>query len=161
MAQKASGKHFRKGLTLRKVMQMFPDSATAEAWIIEKRWPDGVICPHCGSHNVQTGASHPTMPMRCRDCRKRFSAKTGTVMQGSNLGYDVWVIAGFLMSTHLKGVASMKLHRDLGVTYRTAWHLAHRLRETWKRDKGLFGGPVEVDETYMGGKRLRYRDLVA
>lgn len=62
---------------------------------------------------MQTGAKHKTMPMRCRDCRKRFSARTGTVMQSSKLGYQVWVIAMYLMTTSLKGVSSMKLHRDL------------------------------------------------
>ena len=153
MTQAAPGKHFRKGLTLVQILRMFPDDATAEAWFIKNRWPNGPVCPHCGSTNIQSGASHPTMPFRCRKCRKRFSVKTGTVMQSSNLGYQVWALAGYLMSTNLKGVSSMKMHRDLGVSYRTAWHLAHRLRETWQRDSAPFSGPVEADETYVGGKR--------
>ena len=153
MIQAAPGKHYRKGLTLVQILRMFPDDPTAEAWFVKSRWPNGVRCPHCDSDNVQSGASHPTMPFRCRKCRKRFSVKTGTVMQSSNLGYQVWALAGYLMSTNLKGVSSMKMHRDLGVSYRTAWHLAHRLRETWQRDTAPFSGPVEVDETYIGGKR--------
>ena len=153
MACNAPGKHYRKGLTLVQILRMFPDDAIAEAWFVKTRWPNGVRCPHCDSDNIQSGASHPTMPFRCRKCRKRFSVKTGTVMQASNLGYQVWALAGYLMSTNLKGVSSMKLHRDLGVSYRTAWHLAHRLRETWQRDSAPFSGPVEVDETYIGGKR--------
>jgi len=149
----APGRYYRKGLSFVDAVRMFPDDATAEAWFVKTRWPDGITCPHCGSDNVQTGASHPTMPMRCRSCRKRFSVKTGTVMQGSNLGYQVWALAGYLMSTNLKSVSSMKFHRELAVTQKTAWHLAHRLRETWQREQGFFTGPVEVDETYVGGKR--------
>ena len=92
------------------------------------------------------------MPYRCRDCRKRFSVKTGTVMEGSNLGYQTWAIASYLLTTNLKGVSSMKLHRDLGITQKSAWHLAHRLREAWDDEGEEFTGPVEVDETFVGGK---------
>ena len=84
--------------------------------------------------------------------RKFFSVRTGTAMQNSNLGFQVWVLASYLLSTGIKGTSSMKLHRDLGITQKSAWHLAHRIRESWKKDKGFFAGPVEVDETYMGGK---------
>ena len=148
MAQKTPGKSRRKGLSIVEVMRMFPDDATAEKWI-EKT--NGVACPHCGSVNVQTGAKHPDMSYRCRDCRKFFSVRTGTAMQSSNLGFQVWVLASYLLSTGIKGT-SMKLHRDLGITQKSAWHLAHRIRESWTKDKGFFTGPVEVDETYMGGK---------
>ena len=74
-------------------------------------------------------------------------------MQGSNLGLQTWAIAIYLLTTGIKGVSSMKLHRDLGVTQKTAWHLAHRIRETWQDNTNIpFPGPVEVDETYIGGK---------
>ena len=72
-------------------------------------------------------------------------------MQGSNLGFQKWVIAIYLSTTNLKGVSSMKLHRDLGITQKSAWHLAHRIRETWQDNGGLFSGPTEVDESYIGG----------
>ena len=136
-------------------MRKFPDDATAEAWFIGRRWPDGLHCPHCGSVNVQTGAKHKTMPYRCREkeCAKRFSAKTGTVMEGSKLGFQVWMIATFLLSTNLKSVSSMKLHRDLNINQRSAWFLAHRLRTALADTGGVFAGPVEVDETYFGGRR--------
>ena len=79
--------------------------------------------------------------------------KTGTLMHASKLGCWVWALAIYLMSTSLKGVSSMKLHRDLGVTQKTAWHLAHRIREAWAdRQPGPFTGPVEADETFIGGK---------
>ena len=80
-----------------------------------------------------------------------FSLKTGTIMQGSNLGYQVWAIAIYLLTTNLKGVSSMKLHRDLGITQKSAWHLAHRLRQSFKVEDCRFSGTVEVDETYVGG----------
>ena len=74
-------------------------------------------------------------------------------MQSSKLGYQTWAVAIYLLTTSLKGVSSMKLHRDLNITQKFAWHLAHRLREMWQdRDGGLFAGPVEVDETFVGGK---------
>ena len=72
-------------------------------------------------------------------------------MQNSKLGHQVWVIAIYLLMTDLKGQSSMKLHRDLGVTQKTAWHLAHRIRETWSNEYGMCGGPVEINESYLGG----------
>ena len=156
MAQKAPGKSYRKGISLVKITDMFPNNEAAEKWITEQRWPDGPYCPHCGSLNVQSGIKHSSMTHRCRDCPNRpmFSLKTGTVMKGTQLGYREWAIAIYLMSTSLKGVSSMKLHRDLDVTQKTAWYLAHRLRESWKVDgSGMFDSPVEIDETYMGGRR--------
>ena len=153
MAHKAPGKHYREGLSLVQLTRMFPDDIAAENWFIETRWPDGAVCPSCGSLNVQPRPTRKPQPFRCRDCRKDFSVKTGTLMHGSKLGFQVWVIAIYLLTTNLKGVSSMKLHRDLGVTQKTAWYLAHRIRETWSDDREVpYPGPVEVDETYMGGK---------
>lgn len=153
--QKAPGKAWRKGMTLVDAIRMFPDDAAAEAWFVERRWPDGPHCPHCGSTEVLSGAKHATMPYRCRGkaCRKRFSVRTKTVMDSSNVGYQKWALALFLFATSLKGVSSMKLHRDLGVTQKTAWFMAHRIRDAWTDHGEPFDGPVEADETYMGGKR--------
>ena len=152
MAHKAPGKHYREGMSLVEIIRMFPDDAAAERWFTKVRWPDGAYCPHCGSVNVQDGTKHKTMPYRCRDCRKWFSVKTGTVMQSSKLGLQVWAVATYLLTTGLKGQASMKLHRDLGITQKSAWHLAHRIRETWAKKNEPMAGPVEVDETHIGGK---------
>ena len=153
MPHKALGKSFRKGLSLIKFAEMFPNDKTAEKWFIEQRWPDGVTCPCCGSKNVQVRKTRKPQPYRCRDCRKDFSTKTGTLMEGSKLGFRVWITAIYLLSTYLKGISSMKLHRELEVTQKTAWYLAQRIRETWADNAGPFLGPAEVDETYIGGKR--------
>lgn len=153
---KAPGENHREGISLVRFVKRFSTDAKAEAWFVKQRWPNGVCCPYCGSTNVQVGSAHKTMPYRCREkaCgRPRFSTKTGTVMESSNLGYQDWLVATFLVSTSLKSVASMKLHRDLGVTQKTAWLLAHRIRDAFAQDGTLFARPVEVDETHFGGKR--------
>ena len=93
------------------------------------------------------------MPYRCRDCWKRFSTRTDTAMADSKLGYRTWAVAIYLVTTSLKGVSSMKLHRDLGITQKSAWHVAHRIRQAWAENGDEpFDGPVEVDETFVGGK---------
>ena len=152
MAQNAPGKHYRKGMTLLQVCDQFSDDITAEKWFVSQRWPDGVHCPKCDSDNIHTRKIPKPQRYRCRTCRKDFSVKTGTLMQGSNLGFRVWALAFYLLATGIKGTASMKLHRDLGITQKSAWHLAHRIRETWAGNAESFSGPIEADETYMGGK---------
>lgn len=155
MAQQAPGKSHRKGISLPKLLKMFPNDEAARKWIESVVWPDGPHCPHCGSFNVQCGIGHKTMTHRCRDCdnRPRFSVKMGTVMEGSNLGYQAWAIAAYMVTTRLKGVSSMEIHRILEITQKSAWHLMHRLRKSHESGLPLFSGPVEADETYVGGKR--------
>ena len=152
MAQKAPGKHYRNGMTLAQLLKKFPDDATAEQWFVTNRWPNGVRCPRCDSDNIQERTTCKPQPYRCRSCRKDFSVKTGTLMQGSNLGFQTWALATYLFTTGIKGTSSMKLHRDLGITQKSAWHLAHRIRESWADQGTSFSGPVEVDETYVGGR---------
>lgn len=154
MAHKAPGKHYRNGITVSELFKRFPDDKAAEEWFINTRWPDGVRCPHCGSDNVKGNSAHLTMTFRCNSCKKHFSAKTGTVMHGSKVGYQNWVIALYLVTTSLKGVSSMKLHRDLGVTQKTAWYMLGRIRESYNEVNDLFEGEVEVDEAYFGGKEI-------
>lgn len=152
MATKAPGKAHREGLTLLDLTRLFPDEAAASAWFEATRWPDGRCCPHCGGTRTKAVPSGKPMPYHCPDCRKYFSVKTGTVMQSSNLPLQKWVFAIYLLSTNLKGVSSMKLHRDIGVTQKTAWMMVHKIREGWARGQPRMSGTVEVDETYIGGK---------
>ena len=154
MAHKAPGKHYRNGVTLLEIADMFGDEEKAKAWVAEQRWPDCPYCPHCGSVNVQSNIKHKTMTHRCRDCEGKpmFSLKTGTVMEGSNLKYRVWAVGIYLFTTNIKGISSMKLHRELGIGQKAAWFMLHRLRKAFEAEAGLFVGPVEVDETFIGGK---------
>ncbi len=146
---KAPGKSSRKGIGVMELLEMFPDEEAATKWFENQRWPDGRHCPHCGS--VRTTEAKHKMPYHCKDCRKYFSVRTGTVMRSSKTPLRKWVVAMYLMTTNLKGVSSMKLHRDLGIAQSTAWTLAQKIRQGWIRDDKL-GGTVEVDETYLGGK---------
>ncbi len=153
MTQAAPGKHYREGLSLVDAVKMFSDETATERWFVEARWPNGIACPFCGSlDEVAERPNRKPQPYRCRACRKDFSVKTGSIMHGSKLPLSTWAYATYLLTTNLKGVSSMKLHRDLGVTQKTAWHLAHRIRRAWEADQAAdFTGPVEVDETYVGG----------
>ena len=153
MTGKAPGRSHRKGLTLLEVADMFRDEEAAKAWLAVQRWPDGPHCPYCGSINVQCDIKHKTMSHRCRDCKGKpmFSIRTGTVMEGSNLKYRVWAVGIYLFTTNLKGISSMKLHRELGIGQKAAWFMLQRLRKAFEAETGSFAGPVEVDETYVGG----------
>ncbi len=145
---------FRKGLTIVDLVEMFPTDDAAREWFEKLIWPEGRTCAHCGNtHTVACGKGHPG-PYRCYPCNKYFSVKTGTVMNGSPLPYLKWVLAIYLHMTSLKGVSSMKLHRDIGVTQKTAWFMLQRIREAFKRgdDAPTMSGPTEVDETYVGGR---------
>ncbi len=149
---KAPGKSHRKGISLIELTEMFPDEETAVKWFEKIYWPEQRCCGHCGSTKTAK-AKHKTMPYWCNDCRKYFSVRTGTTLQSSRLPLRKWAFAVYLYVTHLKGVSSMKLHRDLKVTQKTAWFMLHRLREAWE-ESGLdaLAGTVEIDETYIGGK---------
>ena len=155
MTQKAPGKAHREGVTLVQLMDMFPDEAAATAWFESVIWRDGERhCGKCGSVRTREVLNAKPMPYWCSDCRSYFSVRTGTPIARSNVPLRKWAIAIYLCLTSLKSVASMKLSRDIGVSQPTAWFMLHRIREAWAGENGEpFDGPVEVDETYFGGKR--------
>ena len=143
-----------KGLSLVAAVKLFENERKAEVWFVKRRWPEGIRCPRCGSAAIKprstapaTGGVRRTPVYHCNGCKFDFSVKAGTVMQGSKLSLGQWGLALYLYSTNLKGVSSMKLHRDLGITQKSAWHLAHRIRETWDDETGKFSGPVEDGRT--------------
>ncbi len=150
--QSGPGKSHRKGISLIQAVKMFDTEEKAEAWFIAQRWPDGPVCPHCESTNIADVATRKPQPYRCRTCRKHFSVKTGTLLHSSNLPLSKWAIAFYLFTTSLKGVSSMKLHRDLDIGQKAAWYMGHRIRRMWNAEADRFAGAVEVDETYIGGK---------
>ncbi|MCY4051149.1 MAG: IS1595 family transposase [Gammaproteobacteria bacterium] len=142
--------NYREEISLVELFNMFPDNETARKWFEDQMWPDGPLCPHCKTMNVQSNINHKTMTHRCRECddKPMFSVKKGSIMEGSNIPYRKWVIAIYLVTTSLKGVSSMKLHRDLKISQKSTWYMLHRIREAYETDNPLYDGPVEVNETY-------------
>lgn len=148
-----------KAMSLPQFFRQFPDDAAAERYFIQSRWPNGIRCPHCASDNVQARTTHKTMPHRCRSCRRFFSVRTGMLIEDSKLGYQTWLLAAYLLHTAKKGMSSVALAEKLGICQKTAWFLAHRIREAWGGSGGLMAGTVEADETWIGGKeRNRHYD---
>ena len=152
MAHSAPGKSDRKGVTVVQMADMFPTDESAREWFEAKIWSKGRHCPRCGSVDTVECAGSPPMPYWCPSCKRHFSVRVGTVMERSPLPFRKWVYAIYLHLTSLKGVSSMKLHRDIGVTQKTAWFMLQRIREAWKSNELPFAGPVEIDETYVGGR---------
>ena len=146
------GKAYRKGISLLDAVERFGTKEQAETFFVNQRWPDGVDCPFCDSDNIQERPTRKPQPYRCRDCRRDFSVTVGTLLHRSHIPLAKWAVAFYLYATNLKGVSSMKLHRDLGITQKSAWYMAHRIRESWNPIADKFAGPVEADETYLGGK---------
>ena len=142
----------------------FQNADKAREFLERERWPNGPICPHCGvidQHYELKGKAHRVGLWKCKDCLKQFSVTVGTVFERSKIPLNIWLQAVFLLCSSKKGMSSHQLHRMLGVTYKTAWFMTHRIREAMTTDSGGLlgggGGPVEVDETYWGtsavGKR--------
>jgi transposase-like protein len=127
----------------------YPTEESAVAYFENLRWADGVKCPYCGSDNIAD--CNVPMPHRCRDCRKHFSVRVGTILNESKLPLQKWLLAIYVLINSKKGISSVQLAETLGTTQKTAWFLAHRIRETWIAESPKFKGIVEVDETYIGG----------
>src|SRR5580704_8657576 len=132
----------------------------ARTYFESRRWPNGPVCPHCSSANVYRvgGDSHRPGLFECRTCRKQFSVTTQTVMEDTHLPLKVWAMAFHFMTTAKKGMSALQLQRNLGIgSYRTAWFLAHRIREAMRCEPvaGMLKGTVECDETFVGGKPRR------
>ena len=131
--------------------EMFPDEESARKWMEKVVWPNGRVCPRCKGQDTYE-ATHKKLPYRCRPCKRFFSVRKGTLMENSKLPFRKWVYAMYLELTSLKGISSMKLHRDIGVRQPTAWFMLQRIRAAFGTECPFrFSGPVEVDESYFGG----------
>jgi transposase-like protein len=141
-------------ISLYQFFQRFPNEEAARQYFERNRWNGEAHCPHCGSLSIAEVKDHKPMPYRCRDCRKHFSVRTGTVLAESRLGLHKWLMAIYMMTTARKGIPSTQMARELGITQKSAWFLAQRIRETWLSKAGDddMGAQVQVDETYFGGK---------
>lgn len=141
--------------TLIEAVRYFSDIDRCNERMVQVRWPDGkIVCPHCNSERV--GKIETRKLLRCKDCRKQFSYKVGTIFEDSPLGLDKWFVAVWAVANCKNGVSSMEIHRALGITQKSAWHMLHRIRLAMQT--GTFskiGGPgkeVEGDETFIGGR---------
>ncbi|RKQ72246.1 IS1595 family transposase [Oceanibaculum indicum] len=135
----------------------FHDEASAFAKLEEILWSDGIVCPHCGTVGKAYEIKGKTTRIglkKCGACRKQFTVKVGTVFESSHVPLHKWFQAVFLMASSKKGISAHQLHRTLEVTYKTAWFMAHRIREAMRtmgmEPMGGEGGVVEVDETFIG-----------
>jgi transposase-like protein len=149
---------------------IFTDEAKAREHFEALRWPNGPYCPHCGeTERVYRlhGKSHRPGLIHCNSCDHSFTVTTGSVMESSHVPLNKWALAFWLMCSSKKGISAHQLHRTLNVTYKTAWFMAHRVREAMRPldpdAGGQLGGTnkvVEVDETYVGGKARNRKNHV-
>jgi len=145
-------------MSLLKFAEMTEDEA--RQFIEQVRWPNGPECPHCGHDKAYelNGEAHRPGLYKCAACRKQFTVTVGTVMHRSHITLKQWLMAFHLICSSKKGISALQLQRNLGLgSYKTAWHLAHRIRYAMKREPmaSMLAGTVEVDETYIGGKPPR------
>ena len=137
---------------------IYSDANLAREHLEMLHWPNGPVCPRCGeTDRVKRAAGKSTRPgvVMCNPCRRPFTVTVGTIFEDSKIPLNKWLMAFRLMAGSKKGVSAHQLHRSLGLTYKSAWFMAHRIREAMDIDDGPLGGPnkvVEVDETYVGGK---------
>jgi transposase-like protein len=145
--------HKPETVSLYQFFQLFPGEEAARLYFETNRWGGEISCPHCGSLSVAAVKDMRPMPYRCRDCRQHFSVRTGTVLAESRLPLHKWLMAIYMMTTARKGIPSTQMARELGITQKSAWFLAQRIRETWlvKSDRDM-GDHVQVDEAFIGGK---------
>lgn len=138
--------------TLLEAVRFFGDIDVCNEYMKQIKWPDGnITCPKCGSARV--GEIKTRKMLRCKDCRKQFSYKVGTIFEDSPLGLDKWFVAVWCLTNCKNGISSHELARDLGITQKSAWHMLHRIRLAMQEGSFVkFSGTVEADETYIGGK---------
>lgn len=150
-----------EAMNLIELTDRFNTDEAARDYIESLRWPGGPVCPHCGSVEAykitpRKTSKRPARPglYTCKACRKQFTVTVGTIFERSHVPLRKWVIAIHLMCASRKGISAHQIHRMLGVTYKTAWFMAHRIREAMREmpDGSMLTGTVEADETYVGGK---------
>jgi len=143
-------------ITYRKVMRWTDEEC--RAYLEKMRWPDGVVCPKCGvaepyriTRKTKTKNTVQTL-FKCRKCRKQFTTTVGTIFEDSKIPLSKWFAAIYLMCSSKKGVSAHQIHRQLEITYKSAWYMCHRVRDAMKdKNPQLLEGTVEADETYIGG----------
>ncbi|HEV1996152.1 MAG TPA: IS1595 family transposase [Candidatus Acidoferrum sp.] len=143
-------------MNLVEMIQQFNSEAKCRAYIELLRWPDGVACPHCQSRKIYRLENRPLL--LCASCEHQFSVTVDTVFHDTHLPLEKWFLATFLLCESKKGISACQIQRTLGVSYKTAWYLCHRIRAAMLEiAPEKLSGTVEIDETYVGGKARRWR----
>lgn len=148
-----------KPFTFAEIMKW--DDDKCRRYLEAQRWPSGPVCPKCGAEKPYTitrqtkTKNKVTSFYKCRACRRQFTATVGTIFEDSHVPLSKWFAAIYMMCASKKGISAHQIHRMLGVNYRSAWFMCHRIREAMKEDGFLLAGTIEVDETYIGGRRTR------
>lgn len=135
--------------------KLFSSEEISRQYLEKIRWPNGPVCPHCGNNKKSyriTGKSARPGLLKCGACRKQYSVTVGTVFEKSHIPLNKWLLASYLICSSKKGMSAHQLHRTLGVTYKSAWFMSHRIRYAMENDTTTLRGIVEADETYVGGK---------
>src|ERR1700692_3845861 len=132
---------------------LIPDAETARTYLEARLWPQGARCPVCGLGERVTARTAKPGFYRCQQCAEDFTVRTGTIFERSHVPLHKWVYAMYLLVTARKGISSMQLAKEIGVTQKSAWFVLHRLREACcGRDLTKLAGIIEIDETFVGGK---------
>ncbi len=140
---------------------VYQNAAKAREHLEALHWPNGPVCPHCNEREritrLTSKSARPGLH-KCNECRKQFTVTVGTIFEDSKIPLNKWLMAFALLNGSKKGISAHQLHRSLGITYKSAWFLAHRIREAMTDESGPLGGPgqiVEADEAFVGGKQSR------
>jgi transposase-like protein len=132
------------------LFEMFPDQETARVYLEKRLWPNGARCPVCGLGERITARKEGFY--RCNQCKEDFTVRTGTIFERSHVPLHKWIYAMYLLMTARKGISSLQLAKEIGITQKSAWFVLHRLREACGSKLEMLQGIVEIDETYVGGK---------
>nr|VFJ55282.1 MAG: Transposase zinc-ribbon domain-containing protein [Candidatus Kentron sp. DK]VFJ55437.1 MAG: Transposase zinc-ribbon domain-containing protein [Candidatus Kentron sp. DK] len=133
-------------------MQLIPNKEAARKYIEARRWEDGVKCPHCGSERINVRHGKWEGYYVCRACKETFTVRTGTIFERSHIDLNKWLYGIYKLMVARKGVSSLQLSKEIGITQKSTWFMLHRLREACGEYMEAFSGGVEIDEVYLGGK---------